>query len=100
MSRAWSQGSSTRWRKLRAAVLRANASHNRGRCTIACDVMCPRHERPCVGVCTGVATVVHHTKGKAYGDRIEDLAAACAACNAHVGDPGAYNAAPRPVSRW
>jgi 5-methylcytosine-specific restriction endonuclease McrA len=89
MSRSWAGGSTRRWRKTRAAVLLANANENGGRCQLAIK-----------GVCTGMAEQVHHTKGKAHGDRIEDLVAACKACNLRVGNPGRISPEPRPVSRW
>lgn len=89
MSRSWAKGSTRRWRKLRAAVLLANANENAGRCVLAIH-----------GVCTGLAEQVHHVKGKAHGDRIEDLVPCCKRCNLHVGNPGRISPEPRPVSKW
>jgi hypothetical protein len=100
MSRSWAKGSTTRWRKLRAAVLLANQAENRGRCQLDVGQGCPRHHKPCEGICTGQATQVHHTKGKAYGDAIGHLVASCAPCNRHVGAPTTYNPQPTPRSRW
>jgi hypothetical protein len=89
MSRSWTKGSTTRWRKLRAAILLANQQENRGRCTL----QVPK-------VCTGTATQVHHLKGKAHGDDPRYLAAVCAACNLHVGDPNKGNPQPKRISSW
>lgn len=89
MSRSWEGGSTAHWRKLRRAVLFANQVENAGRCVLAI----PR-------VCTGQATQVHHTRGKAYGDDPRYLVACCRECNLHVGQPGRTSPAPRPVSRW
>lgn len=89
MSRSWAKGSSRQWRRLRAAVLLANANENRGRCVLAIP-----------GTCTGLAEQVHHLKGKAFGDRLEDLVAVCRACNLHIGQPGRISPSPRPVSKW
>jgi hypothetical protein len=51
-------------------------------------------------VCTGTATEVHHSKGKAHGDEERYLVATCQPCNLHVGKPGAATPDPKPVSRW
>jgi hypothetical protein len=90
MSRDWSGGSTRRWRRIRAAVLRANLAENAGRCRLAVP-----------GVCSGPADQVHHTRGKAYGDDPRYLTPACGPCNRHVGNPAA-RAAPQPrrVSSW
>jgi hypothetical protein len=53
------------------------------------------------GICTGEATHVHHTQGRAVtGDDPRHLVAACAACNLHIGDPRKHNPQPRRVSKW
>ena len=88
MSRSWAGGSTSRWRKLRAAILAANANENAGRCVLAI-----------AKVCTGTADTVHHVLGKAHGDDARYLIAVCRACNLHVGQPG-RGAKPRKVSRW
>jgi len=78
MSYSWRGGSTSAWRKVRARVLLANQQDNGGRCTLAIG-----------GVCTGQADTVHHVLGRrATGDDERYLAAVCAACNLHVGDPG------------
>jgi hypothetical protein len=100
MSRSWAGGSTTRWRNLREAILLANANTNRGRCALNVGAHCPKHGRPCPGVCTGTAQAVHHTKGKEYGDDPRDLVACCSACNSHVGRPSAISPEPTPRSRW
>lgn len=89
MSRSWAGGSTSRWRKLRAAILLANQAENRGRCQLAIP-----------NVCEGQASQVHHIKGKAHGDDPKWLVACCQACNLHVGNPMRHNPAPRRVSRW
>lgn len=90
MSRAWSKGSTTRWRKLRAAVLAENLATAGGRCTAAVP-----------GVCTGLAEQVHHTLGRGItGDDPRYLAAVCRACNLHIGEPGRISPEPTPHSRW
>jgi hypothetical protein len=89
MSRAWVGGSTTAWRRVRAAVLLANENENGGRCRLAVK-----------SVCTGMAEQVHHTKGKQYGDDIRYLVAVCRACNLHVGDPNRKFVQPKPRSRW
>lgn len=100
MSRAWKGGSSRRWRAQRAAVLESNAYEHAGACRLNVGNHCPKHYRPCPGVCTGMAEQVHHAKGKRAGDTMADLVPACAACNGHVGDPARYNPQPRPRSKW
>lgn len=86
MSRSWAKGSSTRWRKIRAAVL-ARDGHR-------CQIKLRR-------VCTGQATCVHHVLGRAItGDDPRYLVASCAPCNGAVGQPGRNSPPPRKVSQW
>lgn len=91
LSRSWKNGSTRRWRDLRAAILAANRIETGGQCHLAIK-----------GVCTGTADQVHHTKGRARtGDNPKHLVPACKACNLKVGDPGrTATPRPRPVSRW
>lgn len=90
MSRSWAKGSTTRWRRIRAAKLATNRVENGGRCTLQI-----------VGVCTGEADTVHHTRGRAVtGDNPKHLAAVCRACNMHVGEPSRHNPKPRRISSW
>lgn len=90
MSKAWAGGSTTAWRKTRALVLANNQATNGGRCTLAIPDMC-----------TGQATQVHHTLGRnVTGDDPRYLAATCAECNQHVGDPTKHNPQPKLISRW
>lgn len=85
MSRAWSKGSTTAWRKLRLVVL----ARDLYRCRIQLDG------------CTTVATHVHHTMGKARGDDPAHLVAACAPCNLKTGDPNKGKDPPgRAMTRW
>lgn len=81
-------------------MLLANANANRGRCKLNVGRECAKHGHPCPGVCTGVATEVHHTRGKAFGDEERYLIAVCKACNLHVGQPAAAIPDPKPVSNW
>jgi len=91
MSHGWAGGSTRAWRKLRAALLAQNVQTNRGRCTLAIP-----------GVCTTLATQLHHIHGKAVtGDDPRYLAAVCQACNLHIGDPSTAPDPPvLPRTRW
>jgi hypothetical protein len=100
MSRSWAGGSTRRWRVKRGRVLLANANQHKGLCRLNVGVECAKHGRPCKGICTGTATEVHHSRGKAYGDDERYLVAACRPCNLHVGMPGKAIPEERPVSSW
>jgi hypothetical protein len=89
VSNAWAKGSTSRWRRLRAWVLAENERLNGGACQIALP-----------GVCTGVATQVHHVAGKAHGDDPRLLLACCGPCNGHVGDPQRTAIGIRKISTW
>lgn len=92
MSRSWSKGSTSAWRRTRALILANNRATNGGRCTAAIE-----------GVCTGTADQAHHTKGRAVtGDDPRYLAAVCGACNRKIGDPTRRSSSPepRPHSKW
>lgn len=95
MSNAWAAGSTRAWRRVRAAVLAHNQlpkrlGGNDGRCT-----------QQIPGVCTGQATQVHHTLGRAVtGDDPRYLEATCAPCNQHIGEPRRHEPAPKIRSRW
>lgn len=85
MSRAWASGSTRAWRRTRANVL-ARDGH---RCRLKV-----------YGVCTTVATHVHHTIAREIaGDDPRHLIAACRACNLHVGDPRSTDPDPA-VNAW
>lgn len=100
MSKSWRGGSTRAWREKRARVLLANANANRGRCQLNVGRECARHGKPCPGICTGRATQVHHSRGKAHGDDERYLVASCEPCNLHVGQPGAAIPDEIPVSKW
>lgn len=87
MSRSWVKGSTRAWRRLRRLVLERDG--------YICQLKIE-------GVCTGLATHVHHTLGRAItGDDPAYLVAACEACNLHVGDPAKVpDPPPRPRTRW
>jgi hypothetical protein len=95
MSRAWASGSTRRWRRIRAHVLAHNLlppskGGNNGQCTQQIE-----------GVCTGRATQVHHTQGRAItGDDPAYLTATCAPCNLAIGNPVTHDPAPRQVTQW
>lgn len=72
MSVAWRGGSTRAWRRRRAFVLERDGYRCRLRLA---------------GVCTGVATCVHHVKGREHGDDLEFLLAACQPCNRRIGNP-------------
>lgn len=85
MSRNWAGGSTTAWRRTRAAVL-ARDSH---RCRLQ------------LAGCTTRATTAHHTLPRsAVGDDPRHLVAACASCNGKVGDPSRSDPAPRARRQW
>jgi hypothetical protein len=87
VSRAWAGGSTRAWRRLRLWVL----DRDGWRCRLRI-----------AGVCTDVATCVHHTLGRAVtGDDPAYLVASCDPCNKHVGDPARKpDPDPRPMTRW
>lgn len=107
MTKAWAKGSTRRWRTIRAAVLAANAlppenGGNNGRCRVNVPT-----------ICTGRATCVHHTRGRATtGDEdLRYLVASCDPCNLHIGDPSTHtncelctqlqpDPQPTPRTRW
>jgi 5-methylcytosine-specific restriction protein A len=72
MTQDWTKGSTRAWRQLRQQIL--------DRDNHTCQLQIP-------GVCTHRATHVHHINGRTEGDNPENLQAACAECNLHVGDP-------------
>lgn len=86
MSKAWENGSTPAWRKIRLDVLIRDGYQ----CQLRLDG------------CTGRADQVHHTLGRAVtGDNPEFLVAACRTCNLKVGDPTRQpDPAPRPAARW
>ena len=86
MSRSWEGGSTSRWRRIRAAVL--------ARDNWTCQVKTER--------CTGTADCVHHVLGRAVsGDDPAHLQASCTPCNLLLGDvtKGA-DPQPQPRTRW
>lgn len=87
VSRSWEKGSTRAWRRTRALVLWRDGY----RCRLRL-----------LGVCTGVATCVHHTRGRAVtGDNAEYLVAACAPCNLKIGDPAKAADPPNEgVTKW
>jgi len=87
MSRSWAGGSTRAWRRLRIRILYRDG--------YACRLRIP-------GVCTGLATHVHHTLGREVtGDDPAHLVAACAPCNLATGDPSKTpDPPPRPRTRW
>lgn len=85
MSRAWAGGSTRAWRRVRGRVLDRDGH----RCRLR------------LGSCTTIATCVHHVHGRAVtGDDERYLVAACAPCNAEVGDPAAHGDPAPAVRAW
>lgn len=108
MDQTWTGGSTRRWRRIRAAVLAANAAPI-GKGAWVNGYGMPVWHRGTGGrcrlgitdVCTGLATCVHHTLGRrATGDDPRYLLATCAPCNLHVGNPQVRTPQPRRVTRW
>lgn len=84
MSKAWQNGSTAAWRRVRAAVL----VRDQQRCQLQLDG------------CTTIATQAHHTRSREQvGDDPAWLLASCAPCNQRAGEPGRGDPAPTP-SRW
>lgn len=97
MSNAWRKGSTRRWRRLRAYVLMRDGYR--------CRMGDPRHPigktQPRSAQCTGRATHVHHTLGRAAtGDDVRYLVASCPTCNLEAGDPTKKNPRPKKISKW
>jgi hypothetical protein len=94
MSTAWKDrrgGWYHEYRKRRAVFMDDNALHNGGECQLHI-----------AGVCTGTATTVHHVLGIGV-DKLDVRywKAACAKCNARIGDPNRRTQpAPRTITRW
>lgn len=84
----WTKGSTRAWRRTRARVLARDGY----RCQLQLDC------------CTGQATQVHHTVGRAVsGDDERYLVAACQPCNLRIGDPTKTKTRepePRRVTKW
>lgn len=85
MSQSWANGSTRRWRRIRAAVLHRDAS---------AGWVCRAHEegwcarKPGQHTCTRTPNDGHHTQGRALtGDNPDFIVASCHACNLHIGDP-------------
>lgn len=87
MSRAWSGGSTRKWRRTRAQIL----LRDQYQCQI---------RRP--GTCTQDADCVHHIVGRAVsGDDPAYLVAACTPCNLAVGEPTQnHDPQPRRMTQW
>jgi len=84
-SKAWQNGSTRQWRRIRGEVLVRDG----WRCQLRLEG------------CTTRATQVHHTVGKGVtGDSPEHLVAACEACNQAVGDPTKQDPPPKQATRW
>lgn len=84
MSKAWSKGSTTAWRRVRAVVLERDS--------FKCQLRIPT-------VCTTAATEVHHTLPRAVaGDDPRYLLASCRPCNLRAGEPS--HTQHRRISSW
>jgi 5-methylcytosine-specific restriction endonuclease McrA len=85
VSKAWSAGSTTAWRKVRPVILSRDAYR--------CQIRGPK--------CTGRATQVDHIVPKSRGgsDDPSNLQAACQPCNGSMGDRP-RNPEPRLIMRF
>lgn len=98
MSKTWEDGSTRRWRLIRAEVLARDGyqcrAHNDGHC----DRVRSRHTHRCTGY---PANHAHHTRGRAItGDDPRFIVASCQACNLFIGSPERHEPPPKRVSRW
>jgi 5-methylcytosine-specific restriction endonuclease McrA len=88
VSKAWEDGSDTRWRRFRLTIL----DRDKWLCTLKLDP------------CTGKAEDVHHIIPLSRGGPKYDpknCASACSACNKHLGNRApAPQPQPRPTSSW
>lgn len=92
MSNAWAGGSTREWRRRRLIVLERDGW--------MCQ-LCGEAIDPAVPYPHPRSASVHHTKGKAYGDDLEQLVAAHRCCNLDAGDPTAQpDPLPRPMTKW
>lgn len=82
MSKGWETGSTWAWRKLRTQVLQRDG----GICQLKLDG------------CKTIANQVHHLDGAKNGivTTPDRLVAACAKCNAKIGDPTRTDPDPNP----
>lgn len=85
-SRHWGSGSTTKWRKTRARVLRRDGNRCQLRLPPACDCTLPDCKR--FHGCKTIADCEHHVRGKEFGDDDADCVAACTPCNLKIGQPG------------
>lgn len=109
VSEAWKGGSTRQWRKVRQVVLDRNVVENDGACALAypgtwhVTIRLPEGgQRIEERQCTGQATEVHHTLGKAVsGDDPRYLRGVCRPCNLRAGDPAAAPDPPvSPRTQW
>lgn len=98
-SQHWKNGSTTRWRKVRAFVLKRDSN----RCQISLPPKCDCTLADCKRFhgCTITATQVHHLDGKAAGDDPDRCVASCRGCNLQIGDPTVGNDPPiKSLTAW
>ncbi len=96
MSKAWANGSTRRWRRIRQAVLHRDGyacrAHTDGWCNANTDPHTCLGTAPLDGPNPGEG---HHTLGRQLtGDDPNHIVASCAPCNKHIGDPTAPNNPP------
>lgn len=107
MSKAWSGGSTTGYRRVRVAVLMRDGY----RCRMGDpDHPIGKHEtrsEACTGGTrhhpdTGYPLLhVHHTRGRAStGDDPRYMVTSCQSCNLKTGDPTRNDPNPRPLTSW
>lgn len=92
MSKAWSGGSDTRWRRFRALLMAKWQRWGRDQC----EIRGPK----CTGTMTQIDHIVPLSKGGAKYDQ-GNCRPACEPCNTGRRDPApAYEPPPKRVSNW
>ncbi|MEV6879122.1 hypothetical protein [Amycolatopsis sp. NPDC051128] len=92
MSAGWTNGSTRRWRGIRAYVL----DRDRWVCQLCHEPIERRHRHP-----HPRSAQVHHLDGKRHGDNPERCVAAHRQCNLDAGEPApAPDPEPRPLTEW
>lgn len=107
MSKSWSGGSTTGYRRVRAAVM----DRDGWRCRMGDPTHPIGKTQPRSPGCTGGTRYhpdtgrpllhAHHVLGRGVtGDDPAQMVASCESCNLAAGDPTSGDPAPRPMTRW
>lgn len=96
MSKGWQGGSTRRWRKLRAYILRRDGHTCRMPTHPEVQALAQQRRINLTKICTTTATHAHHLDGVKAGLICPPnrLVAACASCNWAIGDPTDQTATP------